>query len=125
MESQKPQVLRRRPMVFDGSITAALGPRCLASVGRREGKSRKRGRSPAGGCLRAGASRVGSTGVKFLQPLDPDVAERDRVAVAGEAEEASGPFQTGMGAATHERGWINRGEVAIENGVAIEFDLNG
>jgi hypothetical protein len=94
--------------------------RGLTGVGSLEGKSRLLGPESA---RRWAPGRL--VHARFLQPLDADIAEGDGVAVASKAEEASGPFQAGMGAAAHECGRINRGEVAIEDGIAIQFHLDG
>ena len=105
----------------DVAVGAPWGEgRGLTCVGSLEGKSRLLGPKSA---RRWAPGRL--VHARFLQPLDSDIAEGDGVAVASKTEEAGGPFQARMGAAAHECGRINRGEVAIEDGVAIEFDLNG
>ena len=74
-----------------------------------------------------GANASGShCSLAFLllgQRFDLDVAERDRIAVTCETEEARGEVFSRMGGVRHVLG--DGGEVGREDHVAVQFDLDG
>src|SRR5271157_2373399 len=59
---------------------------------------------------------------RLMQWLDCDVAELDRVVVAGETKEAGGPVLAGVGGVGHEV--LDGAQVGVEDHGAVELDLD-
>ena len=65
---------------------------------------------------------VGAVSANLLDRLHPNIAERDRVVVAGEAEVAGRAVLAGVRAVAHELGHL--AQVGVEDAGAVQFDLD-